>query len=108
MVNLPQIGEEYHASWSRKTNTEMHEEWKSEIPLIVHDMRVGHVRVVGAVGQGSICKWMSELIGGLEGFESELVSLVEDIRERRLGTKAEQPDVPPPVDVKLETQSVAG
>lgn len=84
MVNLPRVGEEYHASWKRKTKTLNHEAWKSEIPLIVHGMRVGHIKVVGAVGQGSICKWMSELIGGLEAFESELVALIEEIRAQKI------------------------
>lgn len=84
MVNLPKIGEEYHASWRRKSLTASHEEWKSEIPLIVEDMRVGYIRVVGAVGDGSICKWMSDLIGGLQSFEDELVMLIRDLREQRL------------------------
>jgi UDP-GlcNAc:undecaprenyl-phosphate GlcNAc-1-phosphate transferase len=88
MVNLPKIGEEYHASWRRKTKTASHEEWKSEIPLIVEDMRVGYIRVVGAVGDGSICKWMSDLIGGLQSFEDELVMLIRDLREQRLNEKA--------------------
>ena len=78
-VNLPRIGEEYHASWKRRNKTEAHEEWKSEIPLIVEGMRVGYIRVVGAVGEGSICKWMSELIGGLQSFEDELVQLIQDL-----------------------------
>ena len=47
-------------------------------------MRVGHIRVVGAVGDGSICKWMSDLIGGLEAFEAELVTLIEDLRREKL------------------------
>ncbi|HIE99153.1 MAG TPA: undecaprenyl/decaprenyl-phosphate alpha-N-acetylglucosaminyl 1-phosphate transferase [Fuerstia sp.] len=85
MVNLPLIGEEYHASWKRKTKTEAHEEWKSEIPLIVQGMRVGHLRVAGAVGEGSICKWMSDLIGGLEAFEFELASLIQELRREKLG-----------------------
>ncbi|GAB5441889.1 MAG: MraY family glycosyltransferase [Fuerstiella sp.] len=93
MVNLPKIGEEYHASWRRKTKTASHEEWKSEIPLIVEDMRVGYIRVVGAVGDGSICKWMSDLIGGLQSFEDELVMLIRDLREQRLNEKAGSPAV---------------
>ncbi len=39
----------------------------------------GYIRVVGAVGEGSICKWMSELIGGLQSFEDELVQLIQDL-----------------------------
>lgn len=88
MVTLPRIGEEYHAEWRRKTDTEAHEEWKSEIPLIVDGMRVGFIRVVGAVGRGSICGWMSELIGGLQTFERELVCLIEDLRRKRFGNDA--------------------
>lgn len=80
IVNLPLIGEEYHGSWKSKTKTERHEIWKSEIPLIVQDMRVGHLRVAGAIGEGSICKWMSDLIGGLEAFEAELESLLTELK----------------------------
>ncbi len=103
LVNLPQIGEEYHASWKRKSNTASHEEWKSEIPLIVQDMRVGYIRVVGAVGDGSICKWMSDLIGGLQSFENELLSLIEDLRRQKLGPSSssvpqENSAVPLPLD----------
>ncbi|MCP4508538.1 MAG: undecaprenyl/decaprenyl-phosphate alpha-N-acetylglucosaminyl 1-phosphate transferase [Fuerstiella sp.] len=88
IVNLPLIGEEYHGSWKRKADTKNHEKWTSEIPLIVQDMRVGCLRVAGALGEGSICKWMSDLIGGLEGFEAELVLLVEELR---LQNRVEQP-----------------
>ncbi|MEZ6061789.1 MAG: MraY family glycosyltransferase [Planctomycetaceae bacterium] len=84
MVNLPMVGEEYHASWQRRSTTEQHEAWKSEIPLIVEDMRVGHLKVIGAVGEGSICEWMSELIGGLRKFEDQLILLIRDLRQRRL------------------------
>ena len=102
MVHLPKIGEEYHASWKRKSNTESHEEWKSEIPLIVQDMRVGHIRVVGAVGDGSICKWMSELIGGLEAFEAQLISLIEDLRYQKLGMKTTAQSIATNAEVVIE------
>ena len=80
-VNLPAEGEEYHASWRRSSTIEQHEAWKSEIPLIVDNLRVGHIRVIGAVGDGSICEWMSEMIGGLRAFEEELVSLIRELRK---------------------------
>ena len=85
MVSLPMVGEEYHASWRRDSSVAHHEAWKSEIPLVVERMRVGHIRVEGAVGDGSICEWMSDLIGGLKAFEEELVMLIRELRE--------QPDV---------------
>jgi UDP-GlcNAc:undecaprenyl-phosphate GlcNAc-1-phosphate transferase len=94
IVNLPLIGEEYHGSWKRKTNTERHELWKSEIPLTVQDMRVGHLRVAGAIGEGSICKWMSDLIGGLEAFETELDSLIKELRREKMGNMALDAETP--------------
>ena len=83
LVSLPSVGEEYHASWRRDFNLDYHEAWKSEIPLMVGGMRVGHMRVEGAVGDDSICEWMSDLIGGLRAFEEELVVLIRELREQR-------------------------
>ncbi|MFY9252164.1 MAG: MraY family glycosyltransferase [Fuerstiella sp.] len=108
IVNLPLIGEEYHASWKRKTQTQMHEEWKSEIPLIVQDMRVGHIKVVGAVGDGSICEWMSDLIGGLGAFEAELVTLIEDLRREKLSPPAPTKTVPVPVPERFQPEKLHG
>ncbi|MEO2035733.1 MAG: MraY family glycosyltransferase [Planctomycetaceae bacterium] len=82
MVSLPAVGEEYHASWRRASSVEHHEAWKSEIPLVVEGMRVGHIRVEGAVGDGSICEWMSNLIGGLKAFEEELIMLIRELRQQ--------------------------
>ena len=83
MVSLPAVGEEYHAVWRRSSTVEIHEAWKSEIPLIVESFCVGHIRVVGAVGEGSICEWMSELIGGLQAFEDQLVDLIKELQDTR-------------------------
>ena len=83
MVHLPSIGEEYHATWKKRSGVDFHEAWKSEIPLLVSGIRVGYIRVVGAVGSGSICAWMSDLIGGLKPFEIQLVALIEQIREKK-------------------------
>ena len=82
MVSLPVVGEEYHASWRRDSSVAYHEAWKSEIPLVVEGMRVGHIRVEGAVGDGSICEWMSDLIGGLKAFEEELIMLIRELRQQ--------------------------
>lgn len=83
IVHLPSVGEEYHAIWRKKSQKADHEAWRSEIPLIVSGMRVGHIKVVGGVADGSICEWMSDLIGGLRPFEIQLVGLIEQVRERK-------------------------
>ncbi|MCA9084682.1 MAG: undecaprenyl/decaprenyl-phosphate alpha-N-acetylglucosaminyl 1-phosphate transferase [Planctomycetaceae bacterium] len=90
-VNLPIVGEGYHASWKRKSETERHQEWRSEIPLTVDGLRIGHLRIVGAAGDDSVFRAMSELIGGLQAFENELADVVRDIRRRRLGVESVTP-----------------
>lgn len=107
MVSLPAVGEEYHASWRRDSSVEHHEAWKSEIPLVVDGIRLGHIRVEGAVGAGSICEWMSELIGGLRAFEEELVMLIRELRERHSVSRGDAAAVPVVAERSVESASVA-
>ncbi len=94
MVSLPALGEEFHARWRRDSGVESHEAWKSEIPLVVDGMRLGHIRVEGAVGDGSICEWMSELIGGLRAFEEQLIMLIRELREQQNVTQEAEASLP--------------
>lgn len=87
MVNVPSVGEEFHATWRRQSAVEFHDSWRSEIPLVIDGLRVGHLKVNGAVGEGSICEWMSDLIGGLRAFEIHLIELIREVREQRLPRK---------------------
>ena len=44
----------------------------------------------GAPGAGSMCAWMSELIGGLQAFEDELILLIRELyREQETQTPTE-------------------
>lgn len=86
LVNLPMLGEEYHATWQTRSSIEHHEAWRSEIPLLIDGLRVGHIKVAGGVGGGSMCEWMSELIGGLRPFEEHLVELIETLRLQRISS----------------------
>lgn len=67
---------------------EQHDAWRSEIPLIIDGQRIGHIKVVGVCGHGSICEWMSDLIGGLRPFEIQLIELIGEVRERNTPPKA--------------------
>ena len=84
LVNIPSVGEEYHASWRSKSKVELHDAWRSEIPLIIDGMRVGHIKVVGVCGNGSICEWMSDLIGGLRPFETHLIELIGEMHGKTI------------------------
>lgn len=80
MVNLPSFGEEYHGTWRTRSSVEHHEAWRSDIPLVVDGIRAGHVRIVGAAGQGSFCDWMNAVVNGLRPFEDELREIIQEIR----------------------------
>ena len=82
LVNIPSVGEEYHASWRSTSKVEQHDAWRSEIPLIIDGQRVGHIKVLGVCGNGSICEWMSDLIGGLRPFETQLIELIGEVHEK--------------------------
>ena len=77
-VNLPAIGEEYHASWDRRGRPPDSELWHSDIPLVAGNVTVGRLKITGACTEGSVCYWMGDLITGLKPFEAHLIQLLED------------------------------
>ena len=88
LVNIPSVGEEYYASWRSTSKVEQHDAWRSEIPLIIDGQRVGQIKVLGVCGDGSICEWMSDLIGGLRPFEAQLIELIGEVHEKYAPLKA--------------------
>lgn len=83
MVNLPSLGEEYHATWRTRSVVEQHEAWRSEIPLVVDGTRTGHIKLVGASAEGSFCDWLNNVVCGLRPFEEQLREIVTQMRSRR-------------------------
>ena len=80
MISLPSFGEEYHATWRTRSEVEHHEAWRSEIPLVIERLRVGHIKIVGSVGSDSIRTWMIEKIDGLAPFETQLGKIIRSVR----------------------------
>lgn len=81
MVNLPSMGEEYHATWRTKSNVEQHEAWRTEIPLILGTVKAGHIKLVGAA-EGAFSTWLSRIAEGLKPFENEFASVVAELRAK--------------------------
>lgn len=105
LVNIPSVGEEYHASWRSTSKVEQHDAWRSEIPLIIGGQRVGHIKVLGVCGNGSICEWMSDLIGGLRPFETQLIELIGEVHEKYAPRKS--PSLSESGSVQLPQQATA-
>ncbi len=92
MVNIPSVGEEYHATWRTRSRAEHHDAWRSELPLIVNGMRAGHIKLVGSVEDRAISKWMTEFMIGLQPFEEQFREIVCELLAARGPAVASFPD----------------
>ena len=104
MVNVPSIGEEYHATWRTRSLVEQHEAWHSEFPLIVNGMRAGHIKLVGAVEHRAISEWMTELMAGLQPFEEQFREIVCELRAARGSTAVVMQEKPTLSDLPASLQ----
>ena len=86
MINMPSMGEEYHGTWRSRSRAELHDVWRSDIPLIVNGIRAGHVRLAAAAPEGAVVEWVNELMIGLRPFEGQLRDIVTHLISRRLPT----------------------
>jgi UDP-GlcNAc:undecaprenyl-phosphate GlcNAc-1-phosphate transferase len=84
MINMPSMGEEYHGTWRSRSRAELHDVWRSDIPLIVNGIRAGHVRLAAAAPEGAVVEWVNELMIGLRPFEEQLRDIVTHLISRRL------------------------
>jgi UDP-GlcNAc:undecaprenyl-phosphate GlcNAc-1-phosphate transferase len=102
MVNMPSVGEAYHASWRAHSNGEAHEIWRIEMPLIVDSTRVGHIKLAG-LAAGEFSDWFMMLGKSLQPFESDLERFVQQIRRKPSSTTTGPVLVPPLVSEQLVT-----
>ncbi len=75
-LNVPTLGEGYHAAWNRPNNSESNRLWRLELPLLNNDRVLGYVKVVGDRAEISRqnLEQMAEL---LEQIETHLGWLIE-------------------------------
>ena len=102
MVNMPSMGEAYHATWRARTQFEAHDAWRSDIPLVIEGVRAGHVRLVAVAPGDSFCEWMNDVMEGMRPFEQHLREIVAHLRTQRPSANSSLRDsgglfVPPPV-----------
>ena len=85
-VNMPSAGEAYHATWRTKSSTDAHEVWKTEIPLVVEGLRVGHIRLEGGAS-GNFSDWLVQMGRGLEPFEADFRAVVAHLQRKQTGSR---------------------
>ena len=74
-VNVPILGEGYHASWSRPTKIDQNRLWRLDLPLIADKRVLGYVKVVGerdGIGGHNV----EQLLDLLDEFELHLLRVV--------------------------------
>ncbi|MEY3173513.1 MAG: putative undecaprenyl-phosphate N-acetylglucosaminyl 1-phosphate transferase [Planctomycetota bacterium] len=92
-VNMPSAGEAYHATWRTQSSSEAQEVWKTEIPLVVDGIRVGHIRFEGSAS-GNFSDWLVRLGRGLEPFEADFRSAVAQLQRKHIPARPNLPVLP--------------
>jgi len=89
---LPQLHEDFFATWQRRSRTRADRRWSTEVPLVVNNSVVGVLSVVGVQDGGSVAPILadfSELVGPLENQLEEILQAQVD-EEQRIEIEAEQ------------------
>ena len=89
-LNVPILGEGYHAAWSRPTKIDQNRLWRLDLPLIADTRVLGYVKVVGerdAIGGHNV----EQLLDLLEEVEQYLVKLLYSAPPSREPSSREVP-----------------
>ena len=79
---LPQLHEDFYATWQRRSTSRVERRWSTEIPLVVDNAVVGTLSVVGVQVGGSIAPVLVAFSELVEPLESQLTEVLEEHREK--------------------------
>ncbi|MEE3368567.1 MAG: MraY family glycosyltransferase [Planctomycetota bacterium] len=74
---VPELNEDFHASWQSDQRLSQTHLWTAEIPLVACGGPIGTLAIGGVLSHAQVSVSVSEVIQGLKPFETELVDLVE-------------------------------
>jgi UDP-GlcNAc:undecaprenyl-phosphate GlcNAc-1-phosphate transferase len=74
-VNVPLLGEGYHAAWNRPAGSQHNRHWRIDLPLMAQGRVLGHLHAVGICshGAGRNLEELTELVGEVESHLARLV-----------------------------------
>lgn len=81
-INMPSAGEFYHATYRNSRSVDAHELWRCELPLIVDNFVIGHIRVEDAA-RGQFTEWLSDLSRNLQPVQQTLHTLLAPLRKKQ-------------------------
>lgn len=79
---LPQLHEDFYATWQRRSTSRVERRWSTEIPLVVDNTVVGTLSVVGVQGGGSIAPVLVSFSELIEPLEDQLAAVLEEHRKK--------------------------
>lgn len=74
---LPQLHEDFFATWRRRSRTKADRRWTAEVPLIVDNTVVGTLSVTGVQDDGSVAPKLGQLAELIRPLEQELADVLE-------------------------------
>jgi UDP-GlcNAc:undecaprenyl-phosphate GlcNAc-1-phosphate transferase len=77
-INLPMLHESYSAVWERPFQDDSQKCWCLEVPLLVAEQRVGHVRASGHAGGADAHQGLGRLVELIAVCESHMAKLIAD------------------------------
>ena len=95
---LPQLHEDFFATWTRRSTSRADRRWSAEIPLVVDDAVVGTLSVVGVQDGGSVAPVLSAFAELVEPVESQLAQVLDEHQKRQRAMAMDGDDVPTSVE----------
>lgn len=75
---LPQLHEDFFATWQRRSRSRAERRWSTDIPLVVENTVVGTISVVGVQDGGSVAPVIAAFTELIEPVEAELAQALEE------------------------------
>lgn len=100
---LPQIHEDFFATWSQPSDARAEQRWNVDIPLVVDGAIVGVLAVTGVQEQDSVSPTLAAFAELIEPLESHLGEQLEKHKTRTSVPKRPQDEATLPVDDPLDS-----
>lgn len=105
---LPQLHEDFHASWKAQEHDSSQQQWRLQLPLTTSEMIIGSLSVVGIQSPNRAASaQLTEFLDFLEPLESQLASLLALPTVTPAAIRAAAVQAPVPIAGGLGTMNLA-
>ena len=76
---LPQLHEDFYATWRRRSRTNINRRWTVDLPLVVDDTVIGVLSLRGVQDSGSVTPKLADLSDLVVPLEKRLAQILEEV-----------------------------